>query len=186
MGCFKLQDIAALSGRLVEQGFTEKGNKQLEKQEAEKPHPGTLAPISREVCQELPSLRRQGSQPSAVLGSLGAPESRPPHRRGRGLQCLAPGRLGELLASQLPQEHGPLQVPPGVARVMGSRGKEHERPVYKCSFSQNGVWTPCSEQKRLLGGTPCPGTPELPRRHFRGLQFLPSECGQPHLLPSPS
>lgn len=97
-----------------------------------------------------------------VLGSLGAPESRPPHRRGQG-------RLGELLASQLPQEHGPLLVPPGVARVMGSRGRGCERPVYKGSFSQNEVQTPCSEQKRLLGGTPCPGIPELPRRHFLGL-----------------
>lgn len=101
-------------------------------------------------------------RPSVVLGSLGAPESRPPHRRGQG-------RLGELLASQLPQEHGPLLVPPGVARVMGSRGRGCERPVYKGSFSQNEVQTPCSEQKRLLGGTPCPGTPELPRRHFLGL-----------------
>ena len=100
-------------------------------------------------------------RPSAVLGSLGAPESRPPHRRGQG-------RLGELLTSQLPQEHGPLLVPPGVARVMGSRGRECERPMYKGSFSQNGVQTPCSEQKRLLGGTPCPEPRNCPGDIFVG------------------
>lgn len=143
MGCFQLQDTAALSGCLAEQGFTEKGNKQLEKQEAEKPCLGILTPISREVCQAIPK-------------ALSASESRPLHKRGQG-------RLGELLARQLPQEHSPLLVPPGVARVMGSRGREYARLCIRVRFPRMGC-RPLAQSKRDFWVVPpvwepqnCPG-----------------------------
>lgn len=57
--------------------------------------------------------------PSPIL----CPESKLRHRRGAGSPargCL--GRLGELLARQIPWEQSPPLVPPGVEKVVGSSG----------------------------------------------------------------
>lgn len=96
------------------------------------------------------------SYPPSVPKALSASESRPLLKRGQG-------RLGELLARQLPQEHSPLLVPPGVARVMGSRGREYARLCIRVRFPRMGC-RPLTQSKRDFWVVPpvwepqnCPG-----------------------------
>lgn len=119
LGCFLSCKTAALSG-LAMQGFTEKGNKQLEKQEAEKPPQPWSSPHQAERV------------PGAALQALSA----------SGVQTSTQERAGqawELLARQLPQEHSPLPNLP-VAVVMGSY-VEYARPgiwvqAFSCRMGQ--------------------------------------------------
>lgn len=111
--------------------------------------PWHLTPISREVCQAVPK------GPSVLL----SPDLY--SREGRA-------GLGSLLARQLPQEHSPLLVPPGVARVMGSRGREYARLCIRVLVFPEWGADPLLRAKETSGWYPCLGTPECPGDIFVG------------------
>lgn len=88
--------------------------------------------------------------------------------RGQGLQAHGPlGRLGELLAGQLPREQGLALVPPGVAKVVGLSRRKWEELYLWAHFLSRGL-SPLLRAKQTLRRYLLPRNPRTSRKVWAG------------------